>query len=82
MGNAVDVQTTDTLAIYDDPNAPKKITIEMDFRVPKFTIEGPWTGRDIMVIRTSLARAYRARQRALYKATTQTTEPTTTEVKQ
>ena len=71
----LDVTATEESAdIYLNPDAPKRVIVEMDFRIPKYTFEGPWTGRDINIVRGNLHRAYRQRQMGLRNATA-TPEP-------
>ena len=43
----------------------KTMTIDMTYKTPKITIDGPWTGHDIIACQGNIRRAYHLRQRQL-----------------
>lgn len=60
-------QDGSALDVYSDPSAPRRMVVEMDYRTPIFTFDGPWTGKDIKVVQANLQRAFHRRQAGLRK---------------
>lgn len=49
--------------------SPKRLVIDMDFHTPRYTFEGSWTGKDILIVTNQLRRAYNGYKRTLIRQT-------------
>jgi len=53
----------------------KKLTVEFDGkRAPKYEFEGEWNGRDVIIVRRTIRRAYKLHQVSLQKKLKEETE--------